>query len=1024
MLNRSFMLLFLLMMLTESLHSQQDYFQQEVNYIIDATLNDAENILDAKMQIEYINNSPDDLTSILFHLWPNAYSDRNTAFARQKINTNNDDFFFADEEDLGGFNALDFSSNGKILSYESYEGHKDVAILNLEEALKSGQSIRIDINFQLDVPASFSRLGHVGDSYQMTQWYPKPAVYDREGWHAMPYLDMGEFYSEFGSFDVSITLPDNYVVGATGQLITESEKAFLKDKMQETQIYLDSLQQEIKLGNWSKKSEDSPASSETMKTIRYQADQVHDFAWFADKEFKVVGDKIQLASGREVETYVMFTEVEENLWKDAITYVNRSVAFYSDKVGEYPWPHATAIQSALSAGAGMEYPMITVIGVSNSARSLDRVITHEVGHNWFYGILGTNERMHAWMDEGINSYYENRYMDTYWESSGNQLPDFITKGEEQQFDHLGYKILAKSNAMQPPSMDSEKMWQGCYWLGSYVKVPYLWSYLDAYVGEEAVDSMMHAYYETWKFKHPSPEDLQLVMENHSPLEFDWIFEHGMAAEDPMDYKITAVSDRSVTIKNNGVMDAPVHLVAFKGDEVVAEKWMDGFDGTKEVKIDLKDADRVHIDPFYQSPDLVRSNNDSALRGILKRMDKPGFRMLTGVDRDRKGDIYMVPVPAGNVYEGFMLAPMLHNYEFPPHRLKFMLMPFVGFKRGTISGMADVKLNNFFRGNDFIRNIEIGYNFKSFIYDSSPLQDDYLKRYRRHAPRISFLFNADRSKGAYSSLTLRYLDVKQEEAQFTSAGDFDDFAYVGNSIIDANYEYNISRAVDPWSLQVNYRQLFATDSDFDRDFSRISMTFNKSFTYDKGRNVRLRLFGGYFISNENRNSFSDSGRAFQLTGNGHELDDAWFDDQIIGRNTLEGIGPKQVVIRDAGFKNAFSRSFSSISGNSNNMMLAANLSADLPVDLPLKLPLKPYFDVAYAGGGPMESTALVDNLWYSGGVAFVLPFDILSIYCPVINSENLKDIYLSSAQDSFFKQISFSLKLDLLNLDKTLNKLGL
>ena len=1023
MLNRKCLLLFSFALLCQITVAQQDYFQQEVNYTINATLNDAENLLDATMQIEYINNSPDRLDTIMFHLWPNAYSDRNTAFARQKINSNSDEFFFAAEEDLGGFTSIEFSSAGQVLTFAEHNGHKDVVALLLNESLAAGASLNLDITFQLDVPASFSRLGHVGDSYQMTQWYPKPAVYDRDGWHAMPYLDMGEFYSEFGSFDVSITLPENYVVGATGQLVTASEQAFLQAKMEETGTYLAELEEEIKKGNYTRKQEDAPASASAMKTIQYKAEKVHDFAWFADKEFKVVGDKIKLNSGKEVETYVMFTEVEEQLWKDAITYVNRSVKFYSDKVGEYPWPHATAIQSALSAGAGMEYPMITVIGVSGTAKSLDRVITHEVGHNWFYGILGSNERMHAWMDEGLNSYYENRYMDTYWESSSNQLPGFVTKGHDHSFDHVGYKILAKSNAMQPPSMDSEKMWQGCYWLGSYVKVPYLFSYLDAYIGEEAVDSMLHAYFETWKFKHPSPEDLQLVMENHSPKEFNWIFEHGMAAEDPMDYKITAVSEKSVTIKNNGKMDAPVHLVAFKGEEVVAEQWLDGFDGEKEVKINLKNADRVHLDPYYQSPDLIRSNNDSAIRGILKRMNKPGFRMLTGVERDNKSDIYMIPIPVGNAYEGFMLAPMLHNYEFPAHRLKFMAMPFVGFRHGTVSGMADIKLNNFVRGNDLLRNIELGYNFKSFIFDEDEFRDGYLQRYIRHAPRISFLFNADRSKGAYSALTVRYIDIKQEAAIFENQ-QFTGFEYVGNSILDAQYEYNISRAVNPWSLMVQYRQLVTPASDFDRDFSRISMTVNKAFTYDSKRNIRLRMFAGYFISNENRNSFSDSGRAFQLTGNGHDLDDAWYDDQMIGRNQLDGLWSKQVAIRDAGFKNAFPRSFSSISGNSNNMMIAANLSADLPVDLPLKLPLKPYFDIAYSGGGPMESTALVDNLWYSGGIAFVLPFDILSIYCPVINSDNLQSIYLSSAQDSFFKQISFSLKLDILNLDKTLNKLGL
>ena len=138
---------------------------------------------------------------------------------------------------------------------------------------------------------------------------------------------------------------------------------------------------------------------------------------------------------------------------------------------------------------------------------------------------------------------------------------------------------------------------------------------------------------------------------------------------------------------------------------------------------------------------------------------------------------------------------------------------------------------------------------------------------------------------------------------------------------------------------------------------------------------------------------------------------------------DGLWSKQVVIRDAGFKNAFPRAFSSISGNSNNMMIAANLMADLPVDLPLKLPLKPYFDLAYSAPGPLDATG-PENIWYSGGIAFQLPLDILSIYFPIIHSENLQDLYLSSGQDSFFKQISFSLNLDFVQVDKTMNKLGL
>lgn len=135
--------------------------------------------------------------------------------------------------------------------------------------------------------------------------------------------------------------------------------------------------------------------------------------------------QVKLKSGKSVDTYAMFTKL--GVWNNAVNYVDRSVAFYSEHVGEYPWPQATAVHSALSAGGGMEYPMITVIGDADTPKSLDDVITHEVGHNWFYGILASNEREHPFMDEGINTYYENRYLKTYYNDESKFIPENISK---------------------------------------------------------------------------------------------------------------------------------------------------------------------------------------------------------------------------------------------------------------------------------------------------------------------------------------------------------------------------------------------------------------------------------------------------------------------------------------------------------------------------------------------------------------------------------------------------------------------
>ncbi|TAK39295.1 MAG: M1 family peptidase, partial [Saprospiraceae bacterium] len=267
------------------------YFQQQVDYNIQVTLDDVHHTLSGTIEMVYTNNSPDELSQLYLHLWANAFKDNTSAFAKQKLRTGSDMFYFSHEKDRGYYSGLDFTINGQKAAWHPDPENPDIAVATLPQPLKSGGKMTISTPFTEKIPASFSRLGHVVTSYQMTQWYPKPAVYDRKGWHAMPYLDMGEFYSEFGSFDVSITLPENYVVGATGVLQTESERAFLMKKVEETQGY---MEKGFPAGKG------FPASDSTMKTIRYTAENVHDFAWFADKRFYVQKGEVTLASGQKV----------------------------------------------------------------------------------------------------------------------------------------------------------------------------------------------------------------------------------------------------------------------------------------------------------------------------------------------------------------------------------------------------------------------------------------------------------------------------------------------------------------------------------------------------------------------------------------------------------------------------------------------------------------------------------------------------------------------------------------------------
>ena len=249
----------------------------------------------------------------------------------------------------------------------------------------------------------------------------------------MPYLSQGEFYSEFGTFDVHITLPKNYVVGATGDLVNGAEEeAWLRGREVLSRQKLDAPAPE------DGKPFDYEFPEGATKTLHFRQTDVHDFAWFCDKDYYVLTGRAELAgSGKKVKTVALFNERDKAKWAEANEYIAQGVYHYSKMVGDYPWKHCTAVDGALSAGAGMEYPNITVVGAGAGLRD---VIIHEVGHNWFYGIFGTNERRYPWLDEGFNSYYEYRARDEQAMDEGE------TSSGRAEFQMGGFKLPRRRRA--------------------------------------------------------------------------------------------------------------------------------------------------------------------------------------------------------------------------------------------------------------------------------------------------------------------------------------------------------------------------------------------------------------------------------------------------------------------------------------------------------------------------------------------------------------------------------------------------
>jgi hypothetical protein len=1012
------MRIFLPLLLCFSLFSRisaQDtdsYFQQEVNYRITVSLDDVKDQLSGSIEIEYINNSPDALTEIYMHLWPNAYSKRTTAFAQQKLRMGSTRFYFAEDSQLGGLDSLDFRVDGKKIAWDYDAEHPDIALLKLPQPLRPGEQLTIQTPFLLNIPASFSRLGHIGDSYQFTQWYPKPAVYDKDGWHPMPYLDMGEFYSEFGAFEVEITLPANYVVAATGTLHSRSERAFLEERIRITDDLIE---------KGFSRNRDDPPSDQEMKTLRYTADKVHDFAWFADKRFHVQKSMIKLGSGREIDTWAFFTNYEANLWKKATKYLDRSVKFYSRYVGEYPWPHATAVQSALSAGGGMEYPMITVIGSAGEDQSLDEVITHEVGHNWFYGILAFNERDYPWMDEGINSYYEYRYMEqNYGTYELNFLPEFLLAGSDMSLYESAYLLQARRRLDQTPQQNSNNFTGINYFLGAYAKPAASLRLLERYVGTQRFDQVMRAFFQKWQFRHPAPEDFRSFWESNTTKDLSWFFDGLVGSHEKIDYRIQKVkkeeSGLKVTIKNKGKVAAPFRLEGLnKKGETIDKEWVDGFTGQEEITFPTGKYHRLSIDPENMLWDLYREDNSIKMKGLFPHYKPPRFKLLGGLDNQRRADVFWSPLAAWNNYDKIMLGAAFYNRLMIAKDLEWGILPLYSFASGKLAGTGEIKYN-LYPGKGILHRMTIGMGARAFDYSrieyQSPEQGEFFAGYQRFSPYLELELKKKAISRIFQKIRLGGTFISQQEPAFTIEGEFMEGEKENYQIWRLDYQLEKRSALNPARIDFRLEQQSFSRFGTDISYVKLGLDARQSITYMRKKNIDLRLFAGLFVA-DLINSESPLPQSLALSPQAYN--DYAYDDYFFGRSEQSGIWARQISLREGGFKNAFGSPYQAQLGLSNDYLFSLNISADLPIrKWPGILPLKPYFDLAVYEPASLGET---EGFLWSGGLMLEYFNGAFGIYLPLINSSDIEDTYKQMEADiggNFLSRISFSLDLNRLH----------
>ncbi len=979
----------------------QNYFQQDVKYTIHVKLDDVKHELSASDSISYTNNSPSELSFLYFHLWPNAYKDNTTALAKQLLEERHTYFYFNEEKADGYIDSLDFKVNGKTIKWKLDSTNIDICKLYLNEPLKPGQTITITTPFHVKIPHSgISRIGHDGQAYQISQWFPKPAVYDSRGWNQFPFLDQGEFYSEFGTFDVYITLPENYVVGATGDLVNgEKETEWLDKKAEETS----------KITKFDKKDMAFPPSAAQYKTLHYHQQNVHDFAWFTDKRYHVAKDYAELPySGNKVTTWAMFTNRHADIWKDGAAYVKNAIYYYSKWVGEYPYKQATAVEGALSAGGGMEYPNVTVISAGGDPVGLEMVIVHEVGHNWFYGMLGSNERLDPWMDEGVNSFYEYRYQQlihpgtTTYLSMARNLIHLPTHPERYERTML-YDVAAHLNNDQPITL-SAPAFSGVNYEGIvYEKTAAVFAFLKDYLGEQQFDAAMQEYFKQWHFKHPKIGDLRKIMEASTGKDLSWFFDDLMGTTKKVDYKICSakpfygyegipIRSLQVKIKNKGLINAPFEITAYKKDSIVGVQWFDGFPGKKEVSLSFSNFDKIGINSETTNPEYNIKNDFYKTKGLFKKAKPLHLQLLPGIDDPMKSQLCITPVIGFNYYNGVMPGVAIYNNPVPQKTFSYLLMPEYGTFDNSLAGYGRAGFTMLPKG-DFIQMIWLGTSASHYAYERDPDNLDYT----RIVPEILVKFKPRNARSTVEKeLRLRNFNISKDvisydiiplagDSTFSTTSKKVNTSYYVNQL---TYSLTNKRIINPYSFK-----FVAEQGD---KFMKASVEGNYKITYNKARkSFDIRVFLGDFIYS-NQNIAEDF--RFNLSGT-QGYNDYLYDHYFVGRNEGSGILSQQFCETDGGFK-----VYAPISATWNGLF-AINLKTSIPGKIPLKL----FADVGTILG-QQQSVGSSQIIFYDAGIQLSIINNIFDIYFPVLMSKQIHD-YFTTNNLNYIQTIRFTFSLE-------------
>ena len=593
------------------------YWQNRADYILNATIDTVENVLSCKETITYTNNSPDALSSLWLQLDQNTYRKdaRSNFYSKRSGGAHTDGY---------QFETITIESGGNTIK-ANYIINDTRMQIRLPKDLSPNEKLKIHISYHYSIPGRFGGRNDFfstknGKIYEIAQWYPRMCVYDDlEGWSTLPFLGSGEFYCEYGDFDYTVTVPAGMIVAGSGELQNEKEvlspsqiERLNKARKSDETIMIRTA---MEVDNAAGKKINQKAA-----TWHFKMNNTRDVAFGASAAYMWDAARVNLPGGKKALAMSVYPVESQGraAWGRATEYLKKSIEYFSEKWFVYPYP--VAVNEAGIAG-GMEYPGIVFDGINDKGEELYWVTAHEIGHNWFPMIVGSDERRYAFMDEGFNTFIDVYASDNF--NNGEYAPKRdgeYAPGKGNPADEIipWLKDSAAPTMMARADQFPEKYRHPL----EYFKPAFgLVLLREVILGHDRFDYAFKKYIERWAYKHPSPDDFFRTMNNEGGEDLSWFWKEWFYNNWELDLAIESVSYPqassktavNITIVNLQKMAMPciVEIVLEDGSrqdiELPVETWLQGNTYTLHLQLPREVAS-VTIDPQHLLPDSDRKNN--------------------------------------------------------------------------------------------------------------------------------------------------------------------------------------------------------------------------------------------------------------------------------------------------------------------------------------------------------------------------------------------------------------------------------